>query len=172
MTATAHTILGVFDEPSDAEQALTGLRGAGFAPDQISVVAQDPQDARPPDERHDPDGEGASTGAVTGGVFGGLAGLLVGISALVIPGIGPIVGSGILVAALAGAGIGAAAGGLVGALTAHGMPEEDARDYEAHVKDGRILLTVHAASAAQARAARDILNGSGGDTVRSYARAN
>src|SRR5688572_5820134 len=107
----------------------------------------------------------AAAGAVTGGVLGGIAGFLVGINALVIPGIGPIVGGGILLSTLAGAGIGAAAGGLVGALAEHGVPEEDARGYEAHVGQGRILLTAHANDEMQAQAAHRAFNDAGGADV-------
>jgi uncharacterized membrane protein len=168
-TTGRHTIVGVFDGPNHAEQALNGLKAAGFTPEQVSVVAQDKRDVQQMAGNTDMAGEGAAAGAVTGGVLGGLAGFLVGISAMVIPGIGPIVGTGILVSTLAGAGIGAAAGGLVGALTGQGVPEDDAREYEGHVKGGSILLTVHALSAEEERQARDIFDGVSGGSVRSYA---
>ncbi len=173
VTATRHTVVGVFDGPKHAEEALTGLKAAGFTPAQVSVVAQDKQDVRQIAAGTEmAGGEGAAAGAVTGGVLGGLAGFLVGISAMVIPGIGPIVGTGIIVATLAGAGIGAAAGGLVGALTAQGVDEADAQEYEGHVRQGSILLTVHADSAAQERQARAVFNGGSGGSVRSYGRPN
>ncbi len=169
-TNTRHTVVGVFDGPKHAEQALNGLKDRGFTPAQVSVVAQDKRDVQQMAESTDMAGEGAASGAVTGGVLGGLAGFLVGISALVIPGIGPIVGTGIIISTLAGAGIGAVAGGLVGALTAQGVDEADAREYEGHVKTGSILLTVHADSAQQEQQAREIFNGVSGGSVRSYNR--
>jgi hypothetical protein len=49
-------------------------------------------------------------------------------------------------AALAGAGVGGAIGGIAGALIGLGMPEYEAKRYEGFVKDGGILLSVHAAS--------------------------
>jgi len=168
VTTNKHTVVGVFDGPNHAEQALTGLKTAGFTPEQVSVVAQDKRDVQQMADNTDMAGEGAATGAVTGGVLGGLAGFLVGISAMVIPGIGPIVGTGILVSTLAGAGIGAAAGGLVGALMGQGVPEEDARGYEEHVRKGSILLTVTANSDEQERQAREIFNNVSGGSVRSY----
>ena len=164
-----HTVVGVFDGPSHAEQALNGLQGAGFMPEQVSVVAQDKRDVQQLAEHTDMAGEGAAAGAVSGGLLGGVAGFVVGISALVIPGIGPIVGAGILAATLAGAGIGAAAGGLIGALTGQGVPEEDAQGYQESVRAGSVLLTVHALSDAQAQEAKDIFDGSGGGSVRRYA---
>lgn len=167
-TTHTHTVVGVYDGPSHAEQALNGLKVAGFNPEQVSVVAKDKQDVAQMAEHTDMAGEGAATGAATGGMLGGLAGFLVGISAMVIPGIGPIVGTGILVSTLAGAGIGAAAGGLVGALTGQGVPEEDAKGYEEHVRKGSILLTVQASSEAQAEQARQVFDTTGGGSVRGY----
>jgi len=171
-TTGKHTIVGVFDGPNHAEQALNGLKAAGFVPEQVSVVAQDKKDVQQMAENSDMAGEGAATGAVTGGVLGGLVGFLVGISAMVIPGIGPIVGTGILISTLAGAGIGAAAGGLVGALTGQGVPEDDAREYEGHVRQGSILLTVHALSAEEERQAREVFASVSGGSVRSYDNPN
>ena len=164
-TPDRRTVVGVFDGPNHAETALNALRNGGFRPEQVSVVAQDKGETQQMVENTGM-GSGTATGAVTGGLLGGLAGFLVGISAMVIPGIGPIVGSGILLSTLAGAGIGAAAGGLVGALTEHGIPEEDARGYEEHVRKGSILLTVHADTDEEAREAHRLLEG--GADVRAY----
>jgi uncharacterized membrane protein len=167
-TMNRHTIVGVFDGPNHAEQALSGLKAAGFTPEQVSVVAKEKADVQQMAEHTDMAGEGAATGAVTGGVLGGLAGFLVGISAMVIPGIGPIVGTGILVSTFAGAGIGAATGGLIGALTGQGVSEDDARGYEENVRQGSILLTVTANSDEQERQAREVFDGVSGGSVRSY----
>jgi uncharacterized membrane protein len=167
-TTDRRTVVGVFNNSTDAEAALNALRAAGFRPDQVSVVARNNEDTTRVVENTGMGAEGAATGAVTGGVLGGLAGFLVGISALVIPGIGPIVGSGILIATLAGAGIGAAAGGLIGALADVGVPEEDARAYEEHVKGGRILLTVHADTDQEAQEAHRVLETGRGTDVRAY----
>jgi len=172
-TTNRHTVVGVFDGPNHAEQALTGLKNAGFTPEQVSVVAKENAETRQMVENTGMGtGEAAGSGAVAGTVIGGIAGWLFGISALAIPGIGPIVGAGIIGTTLAGAGIGAATGGLIGALTSEGVDEADAREYEGHVRSGSILLTVHATSADQEQAARDIFNGVSGSSVRSYARDN
>lgn len=169
VTTNKRTVAGVFSDSSHAERALNGLRDGGFTPEQVSVIAKDSEDTRRVVENTEMGtAEAAGSGAVAGTVIGGLAGWLLGISALAIPGIGPIVGAGIIGTTLAGAGIGAAAGGLIGALTAEGIPEEDAREYEGHVKSGSILLTVHATSDEQATQARQIFEGVEGGTVRSY----
>jgi hypothetical protein len=171
---SGHTVVGVFDGQNDAEKALNELKEAGFTPDQVSVVAKDTRETASMVERSDMGGAettGAGTGALLGGLFGGAAGWLIGIGALAIPGIGPIVAAGALATTLGGAAVGAVAGGLIGALVGAGIPEEDARTYESHVKEGRILITAQAATGQQAEAARDAFDRYGGSDVRSYDRS-
>jgi len=168
-----HTVVGVFDGQNDAEKALNALRDAGFSPEQVSVVAKDTGETKSMVERSDMQGAettGAGTGALLGGIFGGAAGWLIGIGALAIPGIGPIVAAGALATTLGGAAVGAVAGGLIGALVGAGVPEEDARTYETHVKEGRILITAQTATAQQAQAAHDAFDRHGGSEVRAYDR--
>jgi len=170
-----HTVVGVFDSPGHAEKALNGLKDAGFTPEQVSVVARDNKDARELVDKADMDGAETSAvgaGALLGGLTGGALGWLVGLGALAIPGIGPIVAAGALATTLGGAAVGAVAGGLIGALAAAGVPEDDARAYEDHVKQGSILLTVDARDGAQETQARGIFDAQGGGSVRSYAAAN
>ena len=47
-------------------------------------------------------------------------------------------------AALAGVGAGGLAGGIAGALIGMGIPEYEANRYEGRIKEGGILLSVHA----------------------------
>ena len=44
--AGRRTVVGVFDGPNHAEMALTGLKEAGVAPEQVSVVAKDDRETR------------------------------------------------------------------------------------------------------------------------------
>ena len=167
-TAYRRTVIGVFDNPTLVERALTELKEEGFLPEQVSVIARDSHETRTLVRDTGMGGEGTATGALTGGITGGIIGWLVGISALVIPGIGPIVGAGVLASTLVGAGVGAAAGGLIGALGDLGVPEEEARGYEASVREGRILLAVSTTSAEQAEDAREILDRHDGRDVYAY----
>ena len=170
-SATGHTVVGVFFNASNAEKALNDLKSASFAPEQVSVVAKESEDSRALVENTHMEGAettGAGTGALLGGLTGGVVGWLVGIGALAIPGIGPVVAAGALATTLGGAAVGAVAGGLIGALVGAGVPEDDARNYEAHVKEGRILLTVRADNEAQATTARDIFDRHDGSDVRAY----
>ena len=172
--AMGHTVVGVFNDQGDAEKALNALKDAGLTPDQVSVVAKDTRETQTMVERSDMQGAettGAGTGALLGGLLGGTAGWLVGIGALAIPGIGPIVAAGALATTLGGAAVGAVAGGLIGALVGAGVPEEDARGYETHVKEGRILITAQAPTAQSAQAARDAFDRYGGTDVRAYDRS-
>ena len=170
-TGDRRTVVGVFDGPNHAEGALNDLKDAGFTPEQVSVVAQDKAELRGMVENTGMgSGERAGTGALLGGVAGGALGWLVGLGALAIPGIGPVVAAGALATTLGGAAVGAVAGGLIGALTSLGVPEEDARGYEEHVRQGSILLTVDAAGAAQAGEAQSIFSRRGGGNVRVYRR--
>jgi hypothetical protein len=173
-TTMSHTVAGVFNEPRQAEMALNELKSAGFTPEHVSVVAKDTSETESMVERSDMGGAettGAGTGALLGGITGGIAGWLVGIGALAIPGIGPIVAAGALATTLGGAAVGAVAGGLIGFLVGAGIPEEDARDYETHVREGRILITAQASTAQQAQQARDAFDRHGGSDVRAYDRS-
>ncbi len=169
-TADRRTIVGVFEDPDHAESALNDLRDTGFAPEQVSVVARDTRAGREMAENTGMAAEtaGAGTGAFLGGVTGGIVGWLIGIGALAIPGIGPVVAAGALATTLGGAAIGALAGGMVGGLVAMGIPEEEARGYEASVHAGRILLMVTAQNESQSQQARDIFGRHHGADVRAY----
>ena len=167
-TTDRRTVVGVFDGPNHAEMALNELKNAGFTPDQVSVVAKDNRETRDMVESTGMGAEGATAGAFLGGITGGVLGWLVGIGALMIPGVGPVVAAGALATTLGGAAIGAVAGGIVGALVDAGVPEDDAKSYEEHIRKGSILLTVHAASDQQARQAQRVFERHGGGDVRGY----
>lgn len=149
----ARVLLGVFDERSYAQDAISEFKSFGLNPKDISIMMKDISQAE--DMASDTGTNiagGVISGATTGGILGGIAGLLVGIGAVTIPGMGAILIGGPLAAALgltgaaatavSGAATGALAGGIVGALIGLGVPEEDAREYEERIKAGAILLAV------------------------------
>jgi hypothetical protein len=124
------TVVGLFENYTDADRAVSELNSRGFTRNEISVAARDNairdrMVGTAGEERAV--AESAGAGAVGGAVVGGLGGLLVGLGALAIPGVGPVIAAGTLATALgstaAGAGIGAAAGGLIGALVGLGIPD-------------------------------------------------
>ncbi|MFM9277194.1 general stress protein [Paenibacillus jiagnxiensis] len=136
-------IVGVFDTEREASRAIEDLKLQGIPRDEISVITKDRDDLNAISEETGTKApQGVATGAATGGLLGGVAGLLAGIGALAIPGIGPILAAGPIAATLTGAAVGAGAGGLVGGLVGLGIPEDEAREYESYVDQGKILVLV------------------------------
>lgn len=136
------TVVGLYDDLTDAQRAVQALVEAGIDRDQISMVAGDRQgNYRSTLEDADNDWGATAGGAATGAAIGGVGGALLSLGAATIPGIGPVIAAGPLVAGLVGAGVGAAAGGLVGALIDAGIPEEHAGYYAEGVRRGSMLVT-------------------------------
>ncbi|WP_037290845.1 general stress protein [Saccharibacillus sacchari] len=136
-------IIGIFATEQEASRAIEALKQSGYNSDDISAVTRSAEEARKfEDETVTLAQEGATGGAATGGVIGGIGGLLAGLGALAIPGIGPLLAAGPIAATLAGAAVGAASGGLIGGLIGLGIPEHEAKEYEALVGEGRILVIV------------------------------
>ena len=70
-----------------------------------------------------------------------------------------------MAAALAGAGAGAASGGLIGALVGWGIPDERAKQYEAGIKEGGILMGVKPRSDEDARHFEQTWKGVNGEQI-------
>lgn len=161
-TNESGTVVGLFHNQADAEQAIQRLKDADFSENQIGVAMRDrDRQQQLVEDTGTQVAEGAAAGALGGGILGGVLGLLTGVGALAIPGIGPIIAGGTLASTLAGAGIGAAAGGLLGALVGMGIPEEDARHFDQGFRAGGTLVTVNAGT--RADEARECLYESGAD---------
>jgi hypothetical protein len=154
MADQREAVVGVFRDRSAASNAIEGLKDAGFAVDDISILM--PEAARAPAGDDESNTDFGSAGpAVAGGVLGGAAGWLIGIGSFMIPGVGPFIGAGALIASLAGAAIGASVGALASGLMKMGVPEEEARWYEQEAHSGRTLVTVRAGT--RYTEARDLL---------------
>ncbi len=142
------TIVKLFDDVSDARDAVQDLLAAGFERQEITLLAYDPYgdysnylDRTPISGDV---GEEAAAGAGIGALVGGIGGLLLGLGALTITGIGPIVAAGPIAAALFGAGTGATVRGLVGLLMDADLGEEQAQLYAEGVRRGGTLVVVRA----------------------------
>ena len=145
-SSSSPVLSGVFRDRDSAERAYNSLRERGYGDNDVDVLMSD--DTR---KTHFGDHdtalgnkalEGAGTGAGIGGTLGAIVGAVAAIgTSLLIPGLGIVV-AGPLAAALAGAGAGGLAGGLIGGLVGHGIPEDRARKYEEHIKDGGIYMGV------------------------------
>jgi hypothetical protein len=132
--------IGIFRDPSHAQQAVRALKQAGFRDDEIGVLSQQGGEGGETAGKHAV--EGAVAGAAAGAGTGALWAL--GIAAHLLPGVGPVVAGGLMASVLASAAGAAAVGGVVGALVGLGIPEEDARYYEGEFKQGRTLVSVQA----------------------------
>jgi hypothetical protein len=164
----ATSVIAIVRNDVQAEQIVANLKAAGFSNDDISALFPDTSGTRDfAHEQHTKAPEGAATGAATGGVLGGTLGWLAGIGALSVTGLGPLIAAGPIVAALSGAAVGAGVGGLTGALVGMGIPEYEARRYEGKVRDGNILISVHAEDADQRSLAKAIFEGAGAEDVSS-----
>src|SRR6185437_5390857 len=138
-------VFGIAKTENQAVNIANQLVSAGFSENDISVLFPDKAGTRDfAHEKHTKAPEGAATGAGTGVVLGGALGWLAGIGALAIPGVGPFIAAGPIMAALSGAAVGGAVGGITGALIGMGIPELEAKRYEGKIKQGNILLSVHA----------------------------
>lgn len=141
------TVIGVFEDTSDAIQAVRALRDAGFEDARIGIVSKDVQTTREKfglsdDPTHSKWEQGTAIGAAAGGATG--LGLGMAVAAGLMPPLGPILAGGTLLALLASAGTGAAVGTVVGGLAGLGVSEEDAGYYDREVQGGRTLVTVQA----------------------------
>lgn len=138
-------LVGVYQDEQQAVDAVEELKRNGYSADDISIFTRDRKSLSDMSEETGTMApEGVAAGAATGGIAGGALGLLAGLGALAVPGIGPVLAAGPIAAAISGAAAGAGALGLVGGLVGLGFPESEAEEYEAEVKNGRILVIVKA----------------------------
>lgn len=146
------TLIAVFDNQDDVEEAIDMLQSEGFDPKDISIVMKNTDEAVNIRRHTGADVAGSAAGGLaTGAVIGGIAGLLAG---TIIPGLGAVLIGGPIALSLGLTGVaattaegvvtGAVAGGLIGALTHLGLTREEAEDYQAKVDSGAILIAVPA----------------------------
>src|SRR4029078_9715414 len=120
------------------------LKAAGFTASDLSILTPDRGVRELGHQNSTKAPEGAATGAGTGALLGGALGWMAGIGALAIPGVGPLIAAGPILATLSGLAVGGTVGGLTGALVGTGIPEYEAKQYEGRVREGNILMCVHA----------------------------
>ena len=148
------TVVGVFEDREQANEAIGELLKAGFRQNQIGVALRHVQGevrASTPDDGGSHAESGALAGALTGLGLGALAGM--GVLAGVIPVVGPAIAAGTLGVILSNAAAGAGIAGLVGALIGAGVPEHEARYYDQEFEAGRTIVTVMTDDQADAAAA-------------------
>ncbi|MCC5788455.1 MAG: hypothetical protein JJT75_02390 [Opitutales bacterium] len=142
-----------------AEAIVSSLKANNFPNNRISVLF--PEKAKTKDlvhERITKTPEGAVTGRLADGVLGGALGWIDGIGALTIPGVGPFIAAGPLAAAMGGDTTDPSAGGIAGGLIDIGIPEIEAKRYERKIKNGMILVFIHAQCDEEITMAKEILD--------------
>jgi hypothetical protein len=133
------------------------LKAAGFTASDISILTPDRGGVRDLGHENSTKApEGAATGAGTGALLGGALGWMAGIGALAIPGVGPLIAAGPILGALSGLAVGGTVGGMTGALVGMGIPEYEARQFEGKLREGNILMCVHANDSKEAAKARKV----------------
>jgi hypothetical protein len=159
-------VFGIYPSQADAENAVNGLKLAGFRNTDISILVPENEGSKDLGmEKNSKAPEGTAAGAGSGAVIGGIVGWLVGAGALVIPGLGPFVAAGPIMGLLSGLGVGGALGGVTGALVGLGIPEYEAKRYEGRVRKGGILLSVHCDDSEWVKTAKTILDQTGAEDV-------
>lgn len=166
------SIYALANNDTQANTIVKALQNAGFSGDDISVLFPDKSSTRDfAHEKNTKAPEGAVAGGVSGGVLGGALGWMAGIGMLAIPGVGPFIAAGPIMALLGGAAVGAAAGGLTGSLIGMGMPEFEAKRYEGKIREGRILISVHADNSDWSSKAKQVLKDAGAEDISSASEA-
>lgn len=135
------TIVRVYDDHTDAANAVRALQEAGIPERDISILSRD-------DRLH-----GAASGAGIGAAVGGVAGLLAGLGLVTIPGIGPVAAAGWLATTAAGAAAGGWIGGALGVLSEAGISGEEAHAIAECLRRGATLVTVRVPEADRDRCA-------------------
>ena len=155
-----HNVVATFPDMDRARVAMDALGRAGIEGEDISLLGRAVEEAKSdPDTRlRDLDATAdiakrAGAGAAAGGTLGALAGA----AAFVIPGVGPVIGIGMLAAALSGTAAGAAVGGMVGGVAGFSLDDSWDLTFQESVREGRVLLAVHAADKDDVDKAAEVL---------------
>lgn len=139
---------------NQAELIVDQLKFYGISSGDVSVLYPDTAKNGPKSHHFSFDPAGAAvergrpgTGAPS--VIGGNMGWVRGIKSVVLPGLGGYIAAGPVLAALSGATAAGGAGGIGLGLTALGIPEKQAGNYEDRMRLGHILISVHTESPAE-----------------------
>ena len=164
-------VTAVFDDRTQAEQAVTELRRLGVTDTDLSFIARNEEDAVAAGASTDTAGKRAAKGAAAGAG----AGLLFGLAALAIPGVGPFITASALASALgttggalaAGAIVGGTSGAIAGGLSKAGYSKDEAEFYGPAVERGGVLVAVETEGMVTPEQTRQVLSRHGG---KSYDR--
>ena len=146
ITSNENSVVAVYAQHSDAENAVNLLKKGDFNIKKLAIVGQG---------YHTEDqvigyyttGDRIRHWGKNGAFWGGLWGMLGGSAFFLIPGVGPVMvaGSAVawIVAALESAVVVGGLSALGAALYSIGVPKDSALKYESSVKAGKFLLVAH-----------------------------
>ena len=145
-----NTVTAVFRNRFDASAAYDYVMGKGYNRDEVNVMmSNSTREAFEHEGKHNVGSmatEGVAVGGAIGTAVGATAAAIAAIgTALFVPVVGIVV-AGPIAAALAGAGAGAVTGGVLGGLVGLGIPESNAKAYEAALNEGGVVIGVHCRS--------------------------
>jgi hypothetical protein len=155
------TVVAVYNNHTEAEQAVAKLGAASFDIKKVSIIGKDYHTEEKVVGYYS-SGDRMKVWGGLGAFWGGIWGLLFGAGFFLIPGIGPVMVAGPFLAALIGAlesavvfgGLSAVAAGLVSL----GIPKDTAIKYEAAITADKFVLVAHG-TPAELEQAREILVG-------------
>jgi len=160
-----HMVTGIYRDEEHASRAVNDLIERHFEADDISVVVADAEGRRreAPLQHRTRMGTGAAVGAALGATLGGIGAALVSTGVLIAPGLG-LAAAGPILAAFEGALAGGGVGSLAGLLAGMGMWKEEAEIQAEELKNGKVLVGVHA-ERDHIDVARGVFEGAGAERV-------
>jgi uncharacterized membrane protein len=169
-----NSVVAMFDQHTQAEEAVKELQKAGFDMKKLSIVGK----GYHTEENvvgYYTTGDRMKHWGKYGAFWGAIWGMLFGSAFFMIPGIGPLVIAGPLVAWITGALEGAAVvGGLsaIGAgLYSIGIPKKSILQYETSLKAGKFMLVAHGTPDEVTRAKAVLANSGTSETQLHLAEA-
>lgn len=169
MTKKESVVMACFRNRADASEAYDYVVGRGYTRDEINMMMSNSTREAFATEGNHSVGSKASEGVAMGGTIGTAVGATIAAIAAIgtsvaLPGVGLVV-AGPILAALAGGGAGAVTGGLLGGLIGLGIPESNAKAYEAAMKEGGVVIGVTPRNTTDANDFRTRFNQLNGENI-------
>jgi hypothetical protein len=159
-------VFGIYPHRLSCEHAFSAFKNGGFQDSEISVFfRKNPNPDSRGKEKMNSDLERAANPAASGVVIGGTLGWLAGTSTVDVPGLEKLFIAGPTASTLAEIADGETLDGVALALSALGVPENEARKYEARIENGEILMAAHCATPTSASRARRLFVSTGAEDV-------